>query len=78
MERKLIARAGRNFSGWACSVCGWVKPLPRFAESNDNPPSDVVLQFGKHSCDEFPNAKKVPREDVNQVIARIVRQATDD
>jgi hypothetical protein len=75
MAKELVWKMSKDFTGWACKGCGWAKPVPRFVESGDKKvPADIQRDFDSHVCKKYPRK----REDVNQVAARIVREATKD
>ena len=61
MDRKLVLRAENNRSVWACTACGWIKPLPRLVESGK-----IQREFVEHDCLKHPLKRRGPNEDVNQ------------
>jgi hypothetical protein len=72
-SRKLVFQKSDKCTGWACTACGWAKPLPRLVESEGNPPNDIETDFANHDCGKYPRK----REDFSQDAARIVRGATE-
>jgi hypothetical protein len=45
--RKLIFHKSPQFTGWACSVCGWSHPIPGKVES-------IETDFANHDCAQHP------------------------
>jgi len=68
----MVFRKTETFTGWACTGCGWAKPLPRIVEPEGNPPKDIESDFANHDCAKHPRE----REDFSQAAVRIVREAT--
>ena len=67
--RKLVFQKNPRFTGWACTACGWAKPIPRVVESDGEPPRDIETDFANHDCAKHPRQS----EDFSQSAARIVR-----
>jgi len=61
-SRKLVFQKNPRFTGWACTACGWAKPIPRIVESEGKPPNDIETDFANHECDKYPRK----REDFSQ------------
>ena len=74
--RELVWRKEESFEGWACTVCGWVRPNPRLIGKTQTPSREVGEAFDAHICAKHPRPKR-PLEDVNQAAAQIVREATE-
>jgi hypothetical protein len=75
-RKKLLWSETDVFTGWKCGACGWARPVPSFGESND-PDMDTKIAFDGHDCPKYPFKKRATREDVNQVAALIVTEATE-
>jgi hypothetical protein len=56
MTRKLVFVKSDSFVGWRCDTCGWVAPLPRFADQN--PIGGIVASFTRHNCEENPRERE--------------------
>lgn len=52
--RKLEFHKSAQFTGWACTACGWAKPIPRLVESGGNLPKDIETDFANHDCAKHP------------------------
>jgi len=58
--RKLEFHKSSQFTGWACTMCGWAQPLARKAESARDLPSNVETGFANHECAKFPRNAPTP------------------
>ena len=57
-SRKLGFQKNPRFTGWACTACGWAKPIPRIVESEGKPPKDIETDFANHECDKYPRKRE--------------------
>jgi len=55
--RKLVFQKNVKFTGWACTACGWAKPLPRMVESEGDLPKDIETEFANHDCAKHPRER---------------------
>ena len=46
--RKLEFHKNAEFTGWSCTACGWVQPLPRIVQE------DIETEFASHECSKYP------------------------
>jgi hypothetical protein len=53
--RKLEFHKSSQFTGWACTMCGWAQPLACEAESARDLPGNVETDFANHDCAKFPS-----------------------
>jgi hypothetical protein len=66
MERKMIWVEETNYSGWACSSCGWIFPNPAPNGTDLSPIDDdqakrayedkARSEFEEHYCGRHPSA----------------------
>jgi hypothetical protein len=52
--RKLVFRKSPQFTGWACTVCGWAQPIPRLVQSGGDLPENIETDFANHECATHP------------------------
>jgi len=57
--RKLVFRKDPKFTGFACTACGWAKPIPRMDEARSHIESD----FANHDCSKYPFKREDSRAD---------------
>jgi|HubBroStandDraft_6_1064221.scaffolds.fasta_scaffold147692_2 hypothetical protein len=57
-SRRLGFQKNPRFTGWACTACGWAKPIPRIVESEGKPPKDIETDFANHECDKYPRKRE--------------------
>ena len=44
-----------EFTGWACTACGWAQPLPRMVPSvGDDLARSIETDFANHDCARHP------------------------
>ena len=61
---------------WKCSNCGWARPYPQLVQNETDSRDGLLRAFVRHLCAEHPRGRRA-RKDVNQVAARIAREATE-
>jgi rubredoxin len=65
---------------WRCSACGWVfnpSGSPKITSPHLGAVTALQLEFNTHDCSAFPVEKKTTREDLNQAVARTIKEATE-
>jgi len=55
ITRKLVFRKNTQFTGWACTFCGWAQPHPRLVQSGSDLPRSIETDFANHDCAKYPH-----------------------
>jgi hypothetical protein len=51
--RKLVFHKNSDFTGWSCTECGWVRPIPHQVE-----PKGIETDFANHDCSQNPRDRE--------------------